>query len=332
VRARLRDSIQTSSRDELILENAPTPAASIASDTAIPLPAVNTICAIVVTYYPDSGFADRMERVAKQVSQIVIVDNRSEGESARRIQEVVQRFGTHLILNASNEGIAPALNAGVRWAESQGYRWVLTLDQDTLVEADMVSSLAQVFRSNPFPQQAAVIGSNSRDQFGKATSSDEPIESGGFRGKEMKTVLMSGSLVSVDAFTSIGGFREDFFMDCVDHEYCLRARSHGYRILMTEKPVMEHCPGAPTQHRLLWKTIRTSNHSISRRYFLARNSTILVREYSFVEPMWVLNYIWSYAKTLILLCLFETQRVAKLKAFIRGCVDGAMGRTTISVS
>jgi rhamnosyltransferase len=177
VRARLRDSIQTSSRDELILENAPTPAASIASDTAIPLPAVNTICAIVVTYYPDSGFADRMERVAKQVSQIVIVDNRSEGESARRIQEVVQRFGIHLILNASNEGIAPALNAGVRWAESQGYRWVLTLDQDTLVEADMVSSLAQVFRSNPFPQQAAVIGSNSRDQFGKVTSSDEPAGS-----------------------------------------------------------------------------------------------------------------------------------------------------------
>jgi rhamnosyltransferase len=330
--ARLRDSIQISCRNELVLDKAPTSSASIGFDTAIPLPAAKTICAVVVTYFPDSGFGDRMERVAKQVSRIVIVDNRSQGECLARIQEVVERLGIHFISNASNEGIARALNAGVRWAESQGYRWVLTLDQDTLVAADMVSSLAQVFRSNPFPQQPAMIGSNSRDQFGKLTSSEEPIEPGGFCGKETKTVLMSGSLVSVDAFTSIGGFREDFFMDCVDHEYCLRARLHGYRILMTVKPVMEHCPGAPTQHRLLWKKIRTSNHSISRRYFLARNSTILVREYSFAEPMWVLNYLWSYAKTLFLLCLFETQRMAKLKAFMRGCIDGVMGRTTVSVS
>lgn len=304
---------------------------SAATDTAAPLPGLETICAVVVTYYPDSGFADRMERVAKQVGQIVIVDNRSQGESLGRIQEVVERLGIHLIPNASNEGIARALNAGVRWAASRGYRWVLTLDQDTLVAADMVSSLAHVFRSYPFPQKAAVVGSNYRDQFSKPTLSDDPIEPGGYGGKEVKTVLTSGSLISVDAFDSIGGFREDFFMDCVDHEYCLRARSHGYRILMTAKPVMEHGPGDPSQHRLLWRKFRTSNHSISRRYFLARNSTILVREYAISEPGWILYYLWEYAKSMLLLCLFETHRAAKLKGSIRGCIDGILGRTSISV-
>src|SRR5579864_8232422 len=162
--ASLRDAIQISSRNELVLDNKSTTAASTASDSAIPLPAVKTVCAVVVTYYPDSGFADRMEMVAKQVGQIVIVDNRSQGESVGRIQEVVNRLGLNFIPKASNEGIAGALNTGVRWAASQGYPWVLTMDQDTLVAGDMVSELAQVFLDCPFSQRVAVIGSNYQDK------------------------------------------------------------------------------------------------------------------------------------------------------------------------
>ena len=313
------------------MDNALTTVDVVATGTASPLPAFETTCAVVVTFFPDAGFADRVAKVAKQVGQIVIVDNRSQGESVGHIQEVVERLGIHLISNASNEGIARALNTGVRWAASRGYRWVLTLDQDTLVAPDMISSLSDVFRSYPFPQLAAVIGSNHRDKFSQPALHDEPIEAGGFCGTEMKTVMTSGSLISVDAFASIGGFREDFFMDCVDHEYCLRARSHGYRILMTAKPVMEHGPGAPSQHRLLWRNVRTSNHSVLRRYFMARNTTILVREYSIAEPRWILQYLWDYAKSMLLLSLFESHRMAKLKAFMRGCIDGVLGRTSISV-
>jgi rhamnosyltransferase len=317
--------------NELLLDRVLTTVDTVATDTAAPLPSPSTVCAVVVTYHPDSGFADRMERVATQVDQIVVVDNRSQGESVARIQEAAERLGIHLIPNPSNEGIARALNTGVRWAASQGYRWVLTLDQDTLVAPDMVSSLADVFRSNPFPQQAAVIGSNYQDKLSKPTPSENPIESSGFRGREMKTVMTSGSLVSMDAFTSIGGFRDDFFIDCVDHEYCLRARSHGYRVLITAKPVMEHGPGAPSEHRLLWKKFPVSNHSVLRRYFMARNTTILVREFAIAEPGWILHYLWDSAKSLFLLCLFETHRMAKLKASIRGFVDGVLGRVSISV-
>jgi rhamnosyltransferase len=304
---------------------------TVATDTAAPLPSPRTVCAVVVTYHPDSGFGDRMERVAKQVDQIVVVDNRSQGESVARIQEAVERLGIHLIPNASNEGIARALNTGVRWASSQGYRWVLTLDQDTLAASDMVSSLADVFRNYPVPQQVAVIGSNYQDKLSKPTSSENPIEHGVFRGREMKTVMTSGSLVSVDAFTSTGGFRDDFFIDCVDHEYCLRARRRGYRVLITTKPVMEHGPGAPSEHRLLWKKFPVSNHSVLRRYFMARNTTILVREFAIAEPGWIFHYLWDSAKSLFLLCLFETHRMAKLKASIRGFVDGVLGRVSISV-
>ena len=302
-------------------ENSP----SVATLIMPPQPVAQTICAVVVTYYPDPGIADRIEKIRKQVGQTVIVDNGSPSSSVEEIKQIGEQPGVHLILNASNQGIARALNAGARWAASQGYRWVLTLDQDTAVGPEMVDSLSGVFRSYPFSERVAVIGSNYRHKVTGKVWLDE----GSSPAREMKTVLTSGSLVSVDAFEAIGGFRDDFFIDCVDHEYCLRARARGYRILMTSKPVMEHGMGFLTEHRLLGRKFGTSNHSPLRRYFVARNSVILVREFLSTEPEWVLWYLWMYAKSILLICLFEGERISKVKNTIRGCIDGILGRTRI---
>ena len=296
----------------------------------LPQPSALTICAVIVTYYPDSGFADRVERVTRQVGRTVIVDNGSQTSCLEQIRKVVGRLGIHLIPNASNQGIARALNAGVRWAASQGFRWVLTLDQDTAVGPDMVDSLAEVFRVYPLPERVAVIGSNFRHKVNEKVWFNEADGPKYSPVKEMETVLTSGSLVSVDVFEAIGGFRDDFFIDCVDHEYCLRARSRGYRVLMTSKPVMEHGLGFLTEHRLLWRTVGTTNHSPLRRYFMARNTLILAREYIGNEPQWILRYLWASAKSILLVCLFEEERVSKIKSTIRGCIDGVLGRTSVA--
>jgi rhamnosyltransferase len=289
-------------------------------------PTTQTICAVVVTYHPDSGLADRIEKITRQVGQTVIVDNGSRSSCVEQIREVVERLGIHLIPNASNEGMACALNTGVRWAASQGYKWVLTLDQDTEVAPDMVDSIAEVFESYPSPERAAVIGSNYRHKGSGKVWYSEPIGHNLSPWREIETVLTSGSLISIEVFEAIGGFRDDFFVDCVDQEYCLRARAHGYRVLMTSKPVMIHGMGFPTEHRLLGRKFGTSNHSPLRRYFVARNSVILVREYLRAEPQWLFWYLWTYAKSMVLICLFEDQRILKVKSTFRGFIDGILGR------
>jgi rhamnosyltransferase len=302
---------------------------AMAIETTPPPPVAQTICAVIVTYHPDSDLFDRIERVAKQVAQTVIVDNGSPGSCIEQIRKVADKLAMHLILNASNEGIACALNEGARWAVSRGYRWVLTLDQDTVVAPDMIDSLAEVFRCYPFPERLAVIGSNYRHKANGRVLCDDMIGSNGSPGREMKTVLTSGSLVSADAFQAIGGFRDEFFIDCVDHEYCLRARAHGFNIMMTSKPVMEHGLGYLTEHRLLWRKVGTSNHSPARRYFMTRNTLILAREYIGTEPQWILRYLWASVKSILLVCLFEKERIPKVKNIIRGCIDGILGRTSI---
>ena len=60
---------------------------------------------------------------------------------------------------------------------------------------------------------------------------------------ERKTVITSGCLVDAAFAREIGGFRDDFFIDQVDHEFCLRTRANGRRVAISAKPVMQHSVG-----------------------------------------------------------------------------------------
>lgn len=103
---------------------------SPASDLPVPR---DSVAAVVVAHHPDPGFASRLARVATQVAAVIVVDNHSSPPVRDHLADagVVH---AELIENARNEGIGRALNHGVQRAAARGFRWVLTLDQDTAVD------------------------------------------------------------------------------------------------------------------------------------------------------------------------------------------------------
>jgi rhamnosyltransferase len=288
----------------------------------------HAVCAIVVTYFPDPGILDRVSRIVGQVSQTVIVDNGSSRDCAQQLKQMARDPSVYLVLNPRNEGLASALNTGVAWAASHGFRWALTLDQDTTVAPDMVDTLCAVVDCYDSPDRLAVVGSNYRDKVNGALFREVSAGSNGLPATEMISVLTSGSLVSIPAFQSIGGFRKDFFIDCIDHEFCLRARAHGFRVVLTSKPVMDHGIGELTEHRLFGRKVYTSNHSPLRHYFMTRNSLLLIGSYLFAEPSWILKYVCAWIKSIIVILLFEDQRFVKAKQMLRGCVDALFYRSS----
>jgi rhamnosyltransferase len=291
-------------------------------------PSAQAICAVIVTYHPDSCLFRRIEKVIPQVGQTVIVDNGSSASCVDQLKKTAEKLGVHLILNSANEGLARAINQGAQCAASRGYRWMLMLDQDTTAAPDMVETLAEIVCSDSDAQRLAVVGSNFKDKItGRLnTTVARPGDSGG---TETVTAITSGSLVSLSAFQAIGGLRDDFFIDCVDHEYCLRARAHGFRVMITSRPVMEHPIGNFTYHRFLNRTVGTSNHPPMRQYFMARNLLILTREYATKEPRFIYGYFRGCIKSVVKLCLFEDSRLPKIKGIVHGCLDGLLGRTTL---
>lgn len=282
------------------------------------------VCAVVVTYHPDPGFPDRLARVRSQVGRVVVVDNGSDSPVREMLRNVAVRLDIELILNESNLGVATALNQGAEYARDRSFRWALTLDQDSVAEPYLVEALHKAYNSYPARERVAVVGSNYFDERRRkilvADSRGEPPF------LEQTTVITSGTLLSLDAYERVGPFRDDFFIDHVDDEYCLRARSKGYKVILCRKPVIRHSIGGAIGKRIIGRTVWSSNHSTVRRYYMARNFTVLARQYLLSEPAWILQTFVRHLGFVALMLFLEDQRAKKLRGIFKGLGDGSRGR------
>ena len=85
---------------------------------------LDRVCAVVVTFFPDAGFPERLEKIATQVSRVVVVDNGTSGRSSLNLDMALGiREGITCIRNRENIGVAAALNQGVRAALKGGERF-----------------------------------------------------------------------------------------------------------------------------------------------------------------------------------------------------------------
>ena len=283
------------------------------------LPKRENTSALIVTYYPDSGLGLRLERIVGQVAHVIVVDNTPDPAYGPSLSSPALGI-VELIVNSHNEGLGYALNQGMRCAIKQGFEWVLTLDQDTSVDADMVEKLIEIASLDGAPETLALVASNARSPQSGRLFLRRGNEERLFR--EVKTPMTSGSLHSAAVFEAIGGFRAEFFIGSIDLEYCLRARSHGFRVLCSEKALMTHAAGATEERNFLGRTVLIAVQSASRWYLDFRNLAWTIRHYWRREPAWCAATLWALFKRLILLAVFETGRIAKARAFLRGTLDG----------
>ncbi len=135
-------------------------------------------------------------------------------------------------------------------------------------------------------------------------------------------MIASGTLVSVDAWRDLRGFRQDFFVDYVDLEFCLRARASGYRILRSLRPTIEHAIGRPERRRFLWRKVTATHHDRARRHSITRNRVVVWRTYWRREPSFVAVDALGFAKESLKIVLFEDDRKAKIAAILTGIRDG----------
>jgi rhamnosyltransferase len=290
-------------------------------------PGRDEVGAVVVTFNPDSAVSERLDRIHALVGTVVIVDNASAPDARRRLVGWADQSSATLIANPLNRGIAAALNQGITAVKAAGKRWALLFDQDTVAPPDLLERLAAAWEDASRTVRVGLAGPEHADPRSGAE--------GGFAAPpwiDVPVIITSGTLVPLSVHEALGPFREEYFIDFVDVEYCLRARSAGFRVLKVPSARISHSIGAVTTHRLGWRFTGTSNHSPERRYYMLRNHVALVRQYWRREPWWTCRSVLDRAKSLTLMALFERQRGAKLRRSWQGLVDGVTGRFDRSVS
>ncbi len=282
-------------------------------------PCRENIAAVTVSYHPDSGFLARVRRVLPQVQRVIVVDNSGSAEIAQVLKEV-EALGGECIRNSSNVGLASALNTGIQRAIDLEMSFVLTLDQDTMVDEEMILSLTRVWRGHPNRDRIAILGSNARSPISGRLAIRRPAGAEPFT--EEKSVVTSGSLISLSAYKQLGAMRSDFFIEGIDSEYCLRAIVHGFKVLSTREPLMTHAAGKQDERRIFGRIVQVAHHEPWRYYYQVRNSICIARRYLAEEPAFVASMGLGFAKTFVKTLLFEKKRLRKLGSVLLGIKDG----------
>lgn len=277
------------------------------------------LAAVVVLYNPDSKIFQNIQSYINYVDVVYAVDNSSNDNSEHLKNEKIVYLANH-----ENLGIAYALNRGAKQAIADGYEWLLTMDQDSTFSDDGVEKLKQFLtdckqtQNGKYPyEKIGLITPFHRTLFNEAeqlTEIDSPA-----------VVMTSGNIISLEAYSKIGGFKDWMFIDAVDFDYCLNLRDHGFDIWRLPSVELKHNLGD-----VVFKTFRGTryyglNHSPVRRYYIVRNRHYFYDMYVDKFPGFC-NAEKNSTKVEvkgILLC--EKHKIKKLLAMYRGFLDYKRG-------
>ena len=287
------------------------------------------IIAVVPTFHPDDGVLARLRALSEQVDGVIVVDDGS-GAGADAILERAAAAGVVVRRLARNSGIAAALNDGVRAALADGADYVVNLDQDTDLPEDYVSIALGLFaRGNPVTRLGIVCV----DAVNGAPALPTWISPEGFG--LVPEAIQTGFVISRECLESVGLFDERLVIDCVDTEYCLRVRDHGFRIAVARGTDIRHSIGrraelrpfgVPLRHRDSGRIATYQYHSPFRRYYIARNNLDLILRNLARRPRWVLAVLKREMGGMIVSMVSGPQRVAQVLAIVTGTVHGLVRR------
>lgn len=271
----------------------------------------HSIAAVVVLYNPGTGVLDNLKSIKDRVAALFVVDNSDRGVSPVLLELMSQKNVT-IIQNSGNNGIAAALNQAARSALDRGFEFLLTLDQDSRPLPGMVDALMACY--DPSVGMVAPILLTRPGQKPPGRTRSRPV----------LTAMTSGSLLRLAAYSQAGPFRDEFFIDFVDIEYCLRLQKLGFKVIQAEKACLEHTVGTRIGPGK-WFSVTT--HSPLRKYYKTRNRLQVWKEYGRLNPRYVwrdrLRFLLEFARLL----LFEPERLEKLTMMWRGWCDYRRGRS-----
>lgn len=297
--------------------------------------------AVVVTYQPDDKVTELLHALSPQVENILVIDNGSSQQPLRILRPACAEVGAILIALGENTGIAHAQNVGIERALKEGADYVLLFDQDSIPQPDMVLRLVSFFSEmnnkssanqlNPVAAVGPCIIDNKGD--GKPLVL---VNRRWFPGKVKQAeldwpaipaafLIASGCLISRDALVKVGKMNEEFFIDHVDMEWCLRARKEGYQLFIDTDARLDHSFGdRVVTIPIIKRTVHV--HAPVRSYYGVRNIIALCRT-SLMPWRWRIRYlIWLIPYSLFNI-FFTGQPRAQFRWVIRGLSDGLVGRT-----
>lgn len=279
------------------------------------------VAGVVVLYNPSDDVFDNIDTYLYCLDKLYIVDN---SEKNNINSKILKNKKIEYIPNGENKGIAYALNVAARRALDSKFDWLLTMDQDSKFKGNDFDKMIQYLKdyaNNTFVSESLNFDFNKVAVVSPThiTKINENVEIKGILFPLL--VMTSGNLINLKVYEEVNGFNDDFFIDCVDFDYCLNIRKHGYEVIQFTSIHLIHNLGDIQQKKFLGKTSIVTNHNYIRRYYITRNRHYLFDLYKDDFFNYCSLELSLNRKELFKIILFEKDKFRKIRSIYRGYRD-----------
>jgi GT2 family glycosyltransferase len=295
-----------------------------------------SIASVTVTYN-DAGVLPRqveaLLRQTRPLQEIVVVDNASTDATCALL---AKRFPQVTVLQMSeNLGVGGAVAAGLTYAAlKKRHDWVLTLDADSAPDDDALQALVEGIES--LADTECKVGMVAPLCVHRETGTCYPplFWRDGFVKPPAELVrrplwfadlvMGSGCMVRREVVEKVGVPRADFFMYFLDYEYCLRVRSHGYKIAIITRAQLAHEVGKARQVRLPGYSALWPDHAPWHEYYMSRN-VAYAAWWLYPNRRTKQSVVRHLARHACGSLLFGSNKLACLRRMAQGFLDGRRG-------
>lgn len=295
--------------------------------------------AVIVTYSPDiEELHTLIKKIQLSVKSIIIVDNLSENiASIRHLIKSINN-NTFIIELDKNKGIGFAQNRGIELLfKDENIEAIILFDHDSNPNVDMVDVLSRQY--NSLTNDGVKVGAVGPVYIDNRTNNHYPISVySNFNLTKKYPVhgdnipiytsflIASGCLIHKSTLLKVGTMDEDFFIDYIDIEWSFRAQHYGFSLYACPDAIMYHKVG---DDRLNFWGREISIHSPLRRYYLARNSVLMLGKKYIDWKYKVREIFYTFSRVVVYLAIVN-QKKKYLKYILHGWYDGIIGKVGVS--
>jgi rhamnosyltransferase len=187
----------------------------------------------LVIYHPEESVFKRIGQMINLGYRVYVFDNSPNND--KYTHAIKNDSNIFYVSAGKNVGLGYSLSTLCATAYAHGYQRLLFLDQDTGISGNTLEFIRQYSSTLPFEverQYAALVFNGNQKANQKLT--------------EVRLAISSGSLFNLPVIRQIGWHNEKYFVDCVDYEFCVRARRCGFKIgIVNNTPDFDHVTEQP---------------------------------------------------------------------------------------
>lgn len=231
------------------------------------------IAVVAILYHPTSNYIENLATYQSVIDKIYVFDNTEKGCDLK--EQILSFSNVEFFHDGKNNAIAQRLNTAAKKAISEGFDWLLMMDQDSKFINNSLEYYLNGIENHPLKASTPIFCLN----YLRENKESSPIT----ETQEIDLFITSGSVLNLKLFPIIGNFDEALFIDFVDTEYSLRCKNLGYKIIQFSNIFLVHQLGtlvkrASIKTLYLKKKLKTIYAPI-RYYYLCKNNLYIQQKY-----------------------------------------------------